>query len=76
MLSKQEFAELLALPPDERMQLAMDLWDSVVDEDASLAELSPLQIRELESRLADEQIHPHDEMTWEAVKSSLRAQRA
>ena len=63
-------AQILELPADERVELAQQIWESVVDHPDALP-LTPAQRDELERRwLAFEQ-RPDEGEPWEDVKKSL-----
>ena len=66
--------ELLKLPPAERLELAMALWDSVEDS-SDIDELFPLtdaQRAELDRRLAEHERNPSSGIPWEEVQRRLR----
>jgi putative addiction module component (TIGR02574 family) len=63
--------ELLELSPEERIQLAEDLWDSIGPE--QMPPLTTEQIREAERRYADHLRHPEKASRWEDVKARLLA---
>jgi putative addiction module component (TIGR02574 family) len=63
---------LLALPGPERVELAMALWQSLeaTERDQALqldAELGA----ELDRRWARHQQHPHEAVSWDAVRQDL-----
>ena len=64
--------ELLKLPPAERVEIALALWDSL--EDAQLDALVPLtdeQKAELDHRLAEHEKNPGSAIPWEQVRRDL-----
>ncbi len=64
--------ELLKLPPAERVEIALALWDSL--EDAELDALVPLteeQKAELDRRLAEHEQNPASAVPWEQVRRDL-----
>ncbi len=60
--------EILALPVEERIQLAMSIWDSVAEE---LSQLSEEEKQLLNERLRDYQANPQAGDSWEAVRARL-----
>lgn len=65
------FAELLALSPAERIQLAEDLWDSVAAQPENLPPLSEEECAEIERRLSDHARDPSTAVRWEELRESL-----
>ncbi len=63
--------ELLELSPEERIQIAEDLWDSIETE--QMPPLTTEQIREVERRYADHLRHSEKASGWEDVKARLLA---
>jgi putative addiction module component (TIGR02574 family) len=64
--------ELLKLPPAERVEIALALWDSL--EDTEIDRLLPLtdaQKAELDRRLAEHERDPHSAIPWEQVRREL-----
>jgi putative addiction module component (TIGR02574 family) len=70
-ITKSTMNELLELSPEERIQLAEDLWDSIGPEE--MPPLTAEQIREAERRYADHLRHPEKASRWEDVKARLLA---
>ena len=66
-LLKLEISELSIA---ERIQLAEDLWDSILDSQDELS-LSEAQKQELDRRLEQYQRDPTAGSTWEEVKQRL-----
>ncbi len=66
-------AELIRLSPEERIQLAEDLWDSVAAQPERLPPLSDAQRAEIERRLAEHERNPAAAITWEEVRARLWA---
>jgi putative addiction module component (TIGR02574 family) len=62
------------LTPDERIQLAEDLWDSL-GQDAGAVPLTEAQARELDRRLAEYRADGDPGEPWEVVMERLE-QRA
>ena len=70
-MNKPLLQELLKLTPEERIELAQDLWDSIESD-----EMSPLteeQKEEIERRHADLVSNPDTGSKWEDVKARLTA---
>jgi len=63
--------ELMKLGPEERIQLAQDLWDSIAPED--MPPLTSVQIQEMERRLAEHEKDPARAVAWEEVRARLWA---
>lgn len=65
-------AELFKLPANERIEIAMALWESLTDaeREAELA-LSPEQEAELDRRLAEHIANPDSAIPWEEVRRKL-----
>jgi putative addiction module component (TIGR02574 family) len=64
--------DLLKLPPAERVEIALALWDSL--EDAQLDALVPLtdeQKTELDHRLPEHEKNPGSAIPWEQVRRDL-----
>ena len=62
--------EITQLSVAERIQLAEDLWDSILDQPTDLP-LTPAQQQELDRRLEQYQQDPTAGSTWEQVKQRL-----
>ncbi len=60
--------EILALPVEDRIQLAMSIWDSVAEESAQLSEEDKLL---LDERLRDHRENPNTGDSWEVVRARL-----
>jgi len=65
-------SELLKLPADERVEIALALWESLddVQREAELA-LDPEQAAELDRRLAEHLADPGSSIPWETVRQKL-----
>jgi putative addiction module component (TIGR02574 family) len=64
---------LLKLPPSERADLALALWESLSDADrAAEVALSPEQESELDRRLAEHTADPTSAVPWEQVRRKLK----
>jgi len=66
-----DLSELFKLSAAERVQLAQDLWDSVVAEPAQAPSLSQAQMDEIDRRLADHALNPSKVETWDDVRTRL-----
>ena len=60
-----------ALSAPERIQLAEDLWDSVVAANAEIP-LTAGEVEVLDSRLDDLERHPDAAKPWEEVRARLQ----
>ncbi|TBR61906.1 addiction module protein [Westiellopsis prolifica IICB1] len=58
----------------ERIQLAEDLWDSIVEQQEELS-LSEAQQQELDRRLESYKKNPTNGSSWEEVKKRLGSSR-
>jgi putative addiction module component (TIGR02574 family) len=65
------WTELMELSPQERIELAEDLWDSVAERD--MPPLTPEQKEELDRRYAEHLRDPGSASKWEDVKARLLA---
>ncbi len=65
------WTELMELTPEERLELAQDLWDSVAPRD--VPPLTPEQKEELDRRYAEHLRDPDRGSKWEDVKARLLA---
>lgn len=63
--------DLFKLSPAERMQLAVDLWDSVADDPDNLPPLSEEELAEIERRLAELERDPSIGQPWSEVRALL-----
>jgi putative addiction module component (TIGR02574 family) len=63
---------LLELPPGERAEIAMALWESLdeTQRDAELA-LTPEQAQELERRLSEHLADPSTAIPWKEVRRRI-----
>ena len=66
---KFDFSELT---PDERIQLAEDLWDSL-DDRPEILPLTEAQTREIDRRLADYRRDGDPGQPWDAVLDRIEA---
>lgn len=71
-MSTTSLSELLRLPPDERAELAIALWESLSDAErnTNLA-LSPEQAEELDRRWAAHLENPGSVIPWDEVRRKL-----
>ncbi len=72
MMSPNSLSQLLKLPAEERVKLAMVLWESLADADreAELA-LTPEQVAELDRRWATHLANPGSAIPWEEVRRKI-----
>ena len=72
-MPSRALSQLLKLPADERVELAMALWESLTDEErnAELA-LDPEQRAELDRRWAEHVENPDSAIPWDEVQRKLR----
>jgi putative addiction module component (TIGR02574 family) len=71
MRRSELWAELMKLTPEERIELAQDLWDTIKSED--LPPLTADELAEFDRRLAEHQRDPSTAVPWEDVKVRLLA---
>jgi putative addiction module component (TIGR02574 family) len=70
-MNKALLKELMELSPEERIQLAEDLWDSITPEE--MPPLTDEKKREIDRRLAEHKKNPERASPWEEVKARLWA---
>jgi putative addiction module component (TIGR02574 family) len=70
-MNKALLKELLELTPEERIELAEELWDSIEPRD--MPPLTADQKEEIERRLAEHRRDPSTAITWEEVKARLQS---
>jgi putative addiction module component (TIGR02574 family) len=63
--------EAMRLPADERVELALELWDSLADHEVPPP--TDEQIAEAERRLAEYQKNPDRAVSWQEVMKRIRA---
>jgi putative addiction module component (TIGR02574 family) len=73
-MSRVPLDQILDLPASERVELAQQIWESVVDHPEGLA-LTPAQRDELERRWQALQQDPDEGEPWETVKAALHQAR-
>jgi putative addiction module component (TIGR02574 family) len=72
----QHLSELLKLPPGERAELAIALWDSLTDaERESELTLTAEQRAELDRRWAELLRNPDSGVPWDEVKRRLQGRK-
>jgi putative addiction module component (TIGR02574 family) len=65
--------QVMQLPPEERLELAHDLLDSVPANDENLPPVTDVQLAEAKRRLAEHRRDPSTAVPWEEVRARLRA---
>ncbi len=72
-MAAASLSTLLGLPPDERAELAMALWDSLTnsEREAELA-LTPEQEVDLDRRWAEHLENPDSSIPWADVRRTLQ----
>jgi len=70
-MNKALLKELMELTPEERIQLAEDLWDSIEPQD--MTPLTSEQKLELNRRIEEHRRNPDRASSWEEVKARLWA---
>lgn len=73
MTRSEILAELMKLDPEERMQVAEELWESVANEPDSPFALSDEKLAEIKRRDAELEADPSIGISWEAVRARLLA---
>lgn len=56
------------LPREQRIALVLDIWDTIAAE-SGRSLLTDAQRRELERRIAEDDVNPNDVIPWEQVKA-------
>jgi putative addiction module component (TIGR02574 family) len=67
------WAELMELTPEERIELAENLWDSIEPE--RLPPLTIEELDELDRELAEHRADPSGAQSWETVRAWLQSRR-
>ncbi len=62
--------EIDRLTPEQRIALALEIWESLGDARPS-AQLTPEQRAELARRDAELDAHPEIALTWEQIRASI-----
>jgi putative addiction module component (TIGR02574 family) len=70
MVQKATLDQLLELPPEERLSLVEDLWDSLAKDPTSVP-VTETQAKELDARLAAYKADGNKGASWEEVKAQL-----
>jgi putative addiction module component (TIGR02574 family) len=71
-MESSTLTQLLELPPDDRVELAMALWESLADSEreTELA-LSDAQAAEIDRRWAEHLANPGSAIPWSEVRHKL-----
>jgi putative addiction module component (TIGR02574 family) len=72
MVAKNLIDDVLALPPEDRLDLVRRLWDSI-REDAALLPLTDDQKQELDRRYDEFLQDPLEGSTWDEVEAFIQA---
>ena len=65
-------AELLRLPANQRVEIAMALWESLTEAEREVElALTPEQEAELDRRLAEHVANPGSAIPWDEVRRKL-----
>lgn len=72
MSSDDLLQQILGLPPEERLRLLEQIWDSLATIESDVA-VPEWHIAELERRLAD--VGEQATLTWDQVKEGLHRKR-
>ena len=67
----QSRPDFLDLSVAERIQLAVDIWDSIAAENPEAAALTPLQLQEIQVRLDAHDQDPSSAVSWDQVRTDL-----
>ena len=71
-MTSEALNALLKLPPGDRAELALALWESLEDEDReSQMPLSSEQAAELDRRLKEHLADPSSAIPWDDVRAKL-----
>ena len=68
-MNKALLKELMELSPEERIQLAEDLWDSIAQDE--LPPLTAAQKKEIDRRIEEHERDPLTALPWEEVRKWL-----
>jgi putative addiction module component (TIGR02574 family) len=71
-MATPSLSELRKLSISERLLLAQDLWESVVDDHPDSVQLTEAQRQELDRRLDAYRQAPQEGRSWQQVKERLR----
>jgi putative addiction module component (TIGR02574 family) len=64
-------AEIMNLTPQERLDLAEELWDAVAEDEVFA--LTPEQMAEIDRRVEEHERDPSSAIPWEVARDRLRA---
>ena len=67
----QSNREFLNLSVAERIQLAEDIWDSIVTENPSALVLTSEQRQEIQQRIQTHDLNPGSAISWKQIRSEL-----
>ncbi len=72
-MTKETLNALLKLPPRQRAEIAMALWESLDDEqrEAEFPALTPEEAAELDRRLGEHIADPSSAVPWEEVRRNI-----
>ena len=73
MTHPETLAEIKSWSVSDRLELFHEMWDSIAT-DTEVLPMSPEVRQLLEERLAEDDANPEDVITWDEIKSSLKAQ--
>jgi putative addiction module component (TIGR02574 family) len=68
-MNKALLQELMELSPEERIELAEDLWDSIAQDE--LPPLTDAQKKEIDRRIKEHERDPLTALPWEEVRKWL-----
>jgi len=66
--------EIAALSIEDRIRLVQAIWDCIAAEQA-YPDLTEAQKRELDTRIDDYEMNPHNILTWKEIKASIKRQQ-
>jgi putative addiction module component (TIGR02574 family) len=66
--------EISILSVEERIQLVQAIWDSIAAEQI-YPDLTDAQRQELDRRVSDYDSNPENVMTWEEIRTSIKAEK-
>ena len=72
-MNRKYRSQLLALPAKERMDIAIELFDSLAGETDDL-EITPQWIAEIALRIDDIKKHPGDSLPWREAMARIESQ--
>jgi putative addiction module component (TIGR02574 family) len=74
MTQNPKIAELLDLPPSERLEIVEALWDSLASDPASVP-VPDWHLELLDDRLADDDAETNPGDNWETVRKRIEGAR-